>query len=444
MEKMFSKKQLIVLMLPLVAEQFLAFLVGLIDSLMVASVGEVAVSAVSLVDTINMLIIALLSAMATGGAVVISQYMGRNDIENANTSAKQLIYAMMIVTLLITSLSVIFNRPLLGMLFGSVEEGVMKNSSIYFYVTAFSFPFLGLYNGGAAIFRSIGNSRISMIISIYMNIINVIGNAVFIYICKWGVFGAALATLLSRFFASVAMMILVCRKKYAVHIEKLFEFKLKTDMLKRIFSISIPNGIENSVFHMGKILVVSIASTLGTAAVAAHSVSSTVVGLACIPGTAMGLGIITVIGQCMGAGDTAQAEYYTKYLIKWTQLVFISINIVLMFVTPSMVGLYNISDEASQTAINIIYLHNILSGPLWPLCFTLPCALRAVGDAKRTMIISILSMWICRVLMAYVFVFGFNLGIEGIWLAFYVDWITRSSFFVMRFKSGKWKKNKVI
>ena len=381
-----------------------------------------------------------MAALATGGAVVCSQYIGKKEQEKAQKSGAQLETVLIIFAVAMMIISLTCTRPLLGAIFGHVEESVMESAILYFMVTSVSFPFLGLYNAGAAIFRSTGNSAISMKISILMNIINVTGNAIFVFVCKWAVFGVAFATLLSRIAAGFAMTALVCGKTNPIRIKRMSEFKPDGGIIRKILTIGIPSGIENGMFQIGKLSVTSMVSTFGTASIAANSVGYTIIDFANIPGSAMGLALITIVGQCIGAGDKQQAVSYTKKIIKFAYIGDWICNIVLFTFAGAISGIFNLSAEAHSIAILILRCFSVTSLFIWPLSFTLSNALRASGDVTFTMLVSIFSMWIFRVGSSYFFGIVMGLGVLGVWIGMFVDWAARSVMFVWRFKSGRWLK----
>ena len=437
--KMFTKKDLIRLIIPLVIEQILAVTVGMADSMMVARVGEAAVSGVSLVDSINVLLIGLFGALATGGAVVTSQYLGRKDEKNACTSAEQLIAAILVVSLAVMAIALVFRKPILTLLFGNVEADVMMNAQIYMIITSLSFPFLAVYNACAALFRSMGNSKVSMTISLAMNLINIMGNAILIFGFGMGVAGAAIPTLVSRIFAAVTMFILISNRKYIIHIESIRNFKLNMSMIKRILRIGVPNGLENSVFQIGKILVQGIIAGLGTSAITANAIAGNIGGLGVLPGSAMGLAFITVIGQCVGAADYDGVKYYTRKLMKVTYLGMVLINVGILFLIPAIVKLYNLTDVTSEITRQLIAYHCVLAMILWPSSFALPNVLRAANDVKFTMVVSMISMWVWRIGFSKLLVDLFGLGVLGVWIAMTIDWLFRSICFIVRFLKEKYR-----
>ena len=439
---MFSPKDLKKLIVPLVIEQTLAVTVGMADTVMVSSVGEAAVSGVSLVDMINLLLISLFAALATGGAVVSAQYIGARDTEKARQSAVQLLFVSFMCAFVLATLALCFNRPLLKMIFGSVEADVMNNAVIYFMYSAISYPFLALYNACAALFRSSANSKVSMLVSLLMNFINIAGNAILIFGFDMGVAGAAIATLVSRVVAALVMMYLIANPSNAIYIDFKEKFKIDPKMILKILRIGVPNGLENSFFQFGKIIVIRIVTLFGTAQIAANAVANNLASFGNIPGMAMGLALITIIGQCIGAKEYEQATYYTKKVMKYAHISMFCVHLIVALALPILLKLYSLSEQAIYYAFVIIVMHSICAAIFWPESFALPNALRAANDVKYTMWVSIASMIVFRIAFSYVFGLGFKLGVIGIWLAMFVDWVCRNSIFTYRFfVAKKWKKS---
>ena len=431
-DEMFTNENLKRLILPLVVEQILAVTIGMSDTIMVSSVGEAAVSGLSLVDTINILLINIFAALATGGAVVCSQYLGGRDRDRACVSAKQLIVSTGIFAVIIMGIVLIGCTAILQLVFTDVEPAVMWNAEIYFKISAWSYPFIALYNSGAALFRSMGNSRISMVISIVMNTINVVGNAVCIFGLHMGVAGVAYPTLAGRMVAAVLMVYLIQKPDNIIRINRLSELRPNFHMIRNILSIGIPNGLESGMFQFGKIALQSLVSSLGTAAIASYAVASNLVTLLYLPGNAIGLGLITIVGQCVGAGETGQAKQYTRQLTGINYAILIVLCTVMIVFGGPLVGIYRLSSEASAISRQMITAHSIAM-VVWPLAFTIPYTLRASLDAKFTMAVSVFSMWVFRIAFAYLFVRIFHLGVMGVWYGMFIDWIFRAAVFSLRF-----------
>ncbi len=441
---MFTRKELIKLIIPLIIEQMLAITVGMAAGMMVARVGEAAVSGVSLVDTINVLLIGLFGALATGGAVVSAQFLGQGSKEAACTAGEQLIAAVLALSLIVMVIALLFGNFVLTLLFGDVNADVMGNAKIYFFYSAISFPFIAVYSACAALFRSMGNSKISMIISLLMNIINIISNAILIFVLDMGVAGAAISTLLSRMVAAVVMFLLLMNRKQVIHIRNPREFRINIGMIKRILQIGIPNGLENSAFQIGKIIVQRIVAGLGTSAITANAIAGSIGGLGVLPGSAIGLALITVVGRCIGARDFPAVKRYTFRLMRFAYIAVAIFNLAIVFALPAIMNMYGVSEQTADLATNLMIYYCILSTLIWPLSFALPNALRAANDVRFTMWISMISMWVWRIAFSYVLAITFGMGLLGIWIAMTIDWLFRSIFFVIRFLQGKYKNMPMI
>ena len=435
----FTARDLRKLVVPLVVEQLLAITVGLSDSLMVAQVGEAAMSAVSLVDTVNVLLVNAFAALATGGAVIAGQYLGRREPDKAGHSGQQLLLFMGEVSLLITVLFYLGKGFILGVVFGQVEPDVAAYANTYFMIVEASTPFLAIYSAGAALFRVMGNSGISMWVSLTMNAINVVGNAILIFAVGMEVEGVAYPTLVSRIFAAVAMVVLLLKRPNLPLRVEHFTFRHDRYVVKNILRFGVPNGLENSMFQLGKILLLSTVSVLGTASVAANAIGNTIASFQCVAGTALGLAIVTVVSRCIGAGSYERARYYTKKLMKTAYLYMTLTIVVLWLLMPLIMRLYNVSPEAQDYAEKIIWMHGGFGIVIWPAAFTLPQALRAAGDTRFTLIVSTVSMWTLRVGLGVLMGRFWGFGVLGIWMAMFFDWILRAVLFVIRFRGHKWE-----
>lgn len=443
---LFSRDALIRLIVPLIIEQLLLMTVGMADTVMVTTAGEATVSGVSLVDNINTLIIQIFSALSTGGAVVVAQYLGRQETHSAKTAAKQLLYVMTGISAVLMILALIFRQHILSLIFGQVEPAVMDSALVYFLLTAAAYPFMGIYNAGAALFRAMGNSKVSMINSFIINVINILVNAILIFGFGMGAAGAGIGTLVSRIAAAVIIMVMLRHPGLTVQVDDIFHFEFNGSMIRRILFIGIPTGMENGMFQAGKLMVLNLITTFGTSAVAANAIANSISGVINVPGSAMGLAIITVIGRCIGAGDTRQAVHYTKLLVGCSYLSMLIMGSALFFSADFLVTLFNLSPEAMAMASQVLKFCAIANMLFWPMAFTLPNSLRAAGDAVFTMVVSLTTMFVCRVALSYVFAcsWGLGLGLLGVWLAMFCDWIVRAVCFLWRYWRGSWKKIRVI
>ena len=437
--RLFSKKDLRKLIIPLILEQTLAITVGMADTMMISSAGEAAVSGVSLVDMFNNLIISVLAALATGGAVVTSQCIGAGRREEACRSARQLVFTEAAITIGISVLVLLFHRQILGLFFGQIEADVMQNAIIYLIISVFSFPLLAVYDSCAALYRSMGNAQITLKISLLMNVINVVGNAIGVYVLKLGVAGVAIPSLVSRGVAGVVLFTLLHNPDNLVFLTR-GKFKVDATIVKRILFIGIPSGIENGIFQLGRVLVVSIIAAFGTSQIAANGVANSLDSIGCIVGQAMSLAMITVIGRGVGAGEEGQVRYYTKKLLGETYFYTAVINSIILLLLPWILQIYGLGEETTRLSYILVMIHDGMAIFLWPASFVLPNMLRACNDVKYTMVVSIFSMITFRIGFSYVF--GVHMGwmAVGVWAAMVIDWVFRVLCFVGRYLAGTWRK----
>lgn len=441
---MFSNKALRQLIIPLILEQLLAMTVGLAAVVMITSVGEAAVSGVSLVDTLNILIISILSALCTGGAVVCAQYIGRQEPENARTSARQLLYITVIFSLAVGAVLLCAPRFFIRLIFGAVETNVAESARIYLIFSAISIPFLAVYNSCAALFRAMGNSRISLYVSLVMNVVNISLNAMFLYGLHLGVLGVSIATATARLVAAALMILLIRSKSNVIYLRNLFPIRFEKKMTASILSIGVPNGLENGMFNFGKLLVQTLVAWLGTSAIAANAIIGSIFNITIVPGMGMSLAILTVVGQCVGAGDYAQATRYAKKLLLITYLTMAAVNLPILFFGRQVLAIFSLSEQALDIAGKVLPPLAIACCLVWPVSFAFPNVLRAAGDAKYTMIVSAATMWIVRFGLSWLLVKQFHFGLEGVWYCMMIDWVVRSVFFFFRYRGGKWRTKTVL
>jgi len=444
-EQHWGNRALFALLWPLIVEQILAVAMGAIDTIMVSSVGEHAVSAVNIVDNINNLLIIAFGALCTGGSVVVSQYIGRKDHPNSSLAAKQLVYSTVLISLITMAVTVLLRRPVVRLVYGNIENDVMDASAVYFFFTGLSYPFLALYNANAALFRAAGNSKVPMFIAVLVNIINIFGNAFLIYVMKIGVMGAAISTLLSRIIAAVITTVMLVKNRTSpISLFGLHRVRIVRSMIKNILNVGIPSGLESSMFMIGKLLTQRIFAVFGTAAIAANAIASIINSFSFMPGSAFGIALLTIVGQCVGAGDYQGVKKQTFKIMK---IAYISLFLVsaatYVFMEP-LVSLFNLSSAAHEMTKSILSVHCISMGLGWAMSFCLPNALRAAGDARYVMIAATISMWTVRVCSSYIFSFALGFGPLGVWLGMGADFFVRGLFYFLRWISGKWQEKRVI
>ena len=448
----FTNKFLVYLVLPLVAEQFLAMTIGIFDTIMVSSIGAPGVSAVSLIDQLGQLVIQLFAAFATGGAVVASQYLGHKEEDQACRSAKQLLYLCCAVGVMIIAICLPLRRFIIGGIFGGIEADIMTNALNYFVWILFSFPLIGIYNSCAALCRSMGNSKISLKVSIVMNVINVGGNALLIYGLKAGVAGAGISTLVSRGIAALIMIVILKNRKWPIHLKELWKVEINLGLIGKILKVAVPSGIENSIFHVGKTLVYSFMSGFGSVAIAANAISNSVCSFSNIPGNAVGLASVTIVGQCIGAGEKQQAKKYGRLMMYLSYAGMCITGIFILIFAPQCVKIFKLAEDISSLSVGVIRTCMIANMLFWAMSFTMPNILRGAGDAKYTMIWSLAGMWAFRVGGSYL-ISKYLLGrfpdheeyaLYGIWIGMYIDWVFRGAMFLGRFMGKRWLDKKVI
>jgi putative MATE family efflux protein len=432
------------MVIPLFCEQLLAILVGVADTLIISYTGEAAVSGVSLVNQFNNIFIYLFTALASGGAVIISQYIGNQDRDHAGEASSQLLMFSTLFSLVLTVLILVGNEHILRLLFGEVEPAVMQACVTYLRISAYSYPALAIYNAGAAMYRSMGKTDTTMYISVISNVLNVIGNVIGVFVLKAGVAGVAYPTLIARTFSAVVITVFCFKASNGVSYRNAWIFAWKGGLLKKILGIAIPNGIENGIFQFAKVALSSIVALFGTYQIAANGVAQSIWSLAALSGMAMSPVFITVIGQCMGSGDTDAAEYYFGKLLKITVAISTVWNVFIIAVTPLFLRFYALEDQTKHLVIMLVILHNVFNTVAYPFSGALGSGLRAAGDVKFTMYVSVFSTVGVRIVLSYLFAIVLDLGVMGIAWAMCCDWVFRGTVFWIRMKKGAWKKFQVI
>lgn len=436
----FTKQQINKMVYPLIGQQILSISVGIIDSMMVSTAGEAAISGVSLIGVLNTLLMLLFSAFSSGGAIVLSHALGTKNMEKARIVAKQLLWSCFGVASIVTIITLAFRIPLLNLIYGKTDPLVMQNARDYFFYLVLAYPFLALSNGAYAIFNTMGNTKISFYNSMLTNFINIVCNALLIYVFKMGAKGAAIATAISWIASAVTMLYRLHNKKHLVYVDKLHKVKLDFGIIKNICSVGIPNGVENSMFQFGKVLTQSLIASFALSQITANSVANAVVNLQYGMGTALGAAMVTVVGRCIGAGEKEQAKTFAKFILKKMYFFTTLISLVICLLAKQITQIYNLSGETAAITIDLLIFHSIAAAVIWPSAFTMPSAFRAAKDVKFTMIVSVVSMWIFRVYLSYVLGRDMGLGVMGVWYAMICDWIFRAIVFVIRFIRGTWLK----
>ena len=443
-QHMFTNRMIRSLLIPVVLEQLLNSIMGTADTMMVSNVGSAAISAVSLVDSINILVIQAFSALAAGGAIVCAQYIGQQNQERANESARQVLFIITLISIVVSAICLGFKKPLLRLIFGSVEADVMRASEIYFFYTALSFPFIALYDAAASIFRAQDNTKGPMTISMISNIMNIVGNAIMIWGFHMGVAGAAIATLISRIFCALVVLIQLRRDRQPIVVRDYLKIRPDWLMIGRILGIGIPSGVENSMFQLGKLAIQSTVSTLGTVAIAAQAMTNILENLNGIAGIGVGVGLMTIVGQCMGANRKDEAVYYIKKLSVIAEVTIIVSCLLVFILTRPVTMLGGMEKTCADMCWHMVMWITIVKPIMWVLAFVPAYGLRAAGDVKFSMISSCAVMWLCRFCLSVLLIRGLGFGPMGVWIGMFADWTVRAVLFTWRFHSRKWLEHKVI
>ena len=443
-QHMFTNRMIRNLLIPVVLEQLLNSIMGTADTMMVSNVGSAAISAVSLVDSINVLVIQAFSALAAGGAIVCAQYIGQRNKEKANESARQVLFIITAISVAVSLICLVFQKPLLSLIFGSVEADVMRASETYFFYTALSFPFIAAYDSAASIFRAQDNTKGPMLISMISNVMNIAGNAVMIWGFHMGVAGAALSTLISRVFCAVVVLIQLRKDRQEIVVRDYIRIRPNWSMIKRILGIGIPSGVENSMFQLGKLAIQSTVSTLGTAAIAAQAMTNILETLNGIAAIGVGVGLMTIVGQCLGAGRQDEAVYYIKKLCVIAEVIIIISCLGVFALTKPITILGGMEKESADMCFHMMMWITIVKPLVWIMAFIPGYGLRAAGDVKFSMITSCCTMWVCRFCLCVFLIRRLGFGPMGVWIGMFADWTVRSIIFTWRFHSRKWLQHKVI
>ena len=441
---LFPRRALWMLLIPLIIEQMLNSLMGMVDTLMVRRVGAEAISAVSLVDSINNLVLQVFAAMAAGAAIICSQYLGRKDEKGCNDAAKQIVLTVVVISSVIMIIGVGFRKPLLHLIFGSVEEAVMTNAQIYFLITALSYPFIALFQAGAAFYRACGNSKFTMKTALIANVANIVGNTLFIFVLQMGAAGAAISTLISRALCAFVVFYALRKPGYAIQLKNYFSIRPDLNLIVKILAIGVPSGIENGMFQFGKLAIQSTVSSLGTAAIAAQAMTIIFENVNGMAAVGIGIGLMTVVGQSIGAGRQEEAKYYIVKLASYAEVAMIISCILVYIAARPVTVLAGMSEESTALCMQMILAITIVKPLLWVPSFTPPNGLRAAGDVRFSMITATLTMWLCRVALSIFLMRVVKTGPIGVWYGMFADWGVRGVIFTIRFVRGKWLRFKVI
>ena len=443
-ERLYSNKKLAALLIPLALDQLLNSFMGTIDTLVVSNLGSAAISAVSLVDSINILIVQAFFALASGGTVVCSHYLGCKSKDHAKEAARQLVFVTLMLSLIIGAICLVFNQQILNLIFGKVEKDVMAGAKQYFFYSVLSYPFIALYNDGACILRAQNNSKFPMQISIVSNFLNAFLDVIFVWVFHWGVAGSAIATAGSRFFSMSIVLWKLRNPSLEIPFRNYFSIRPNWREIKKILNIGIPSGIENSMFQFGKLAIQSTVSLMGTAAIAAQGMTNVIENLNGILAIGIGIGLMTVVGETLGAGRKEEDVYYIKKLCIIAEITLAVSCLIFYLLVRPITYFGGMEPESAKLCIYMVTWISIVKPLIWIMAFIPAYGLRAAGDVKFSMTVSVLCMWFCRVSLVIFLARAYHMGPMAVWIGMFVDWGVRNIIFTIRFRSRKWLNHEVI
>lgn len=440
---MLIRKDILGLAIPIVIEQTFVMLLGVCNTMMAGHIGQEAVSAIGMVDSMNNLFIAFFAALSVGATVVVAQQIGQKAFDKANETAKQAIASGIIVAGVISLLLWIFRVPVINFLYGSAEELVKSNAKLYIEFTLFSYPFIAISQIANGILRGAGDTKTPMYITMFMNIINIALGYILIFgihvlnIPSLGIMGAAIAIAIARMIGAVIIMTVLFNGGKVIKIEKLLSFRFDMKTQKNIFNIGIPAGVEQVIFNTGKLIVQIFIVTMGTASIAANAIGMSIMQIMNVPGSALCLAATTLVGQYIGRNDVKGAKATLIYLVKFSTVCLVSIGIVFFPISECLASIYTNVPEVIRIT-GILVKSNSIAYLAWAISFVLSAGLKGAGDTRYTMMTAFIGMWMFRIGLGYILGIVCNIGILGIWIAMYVDWIVRGTLYLLRLRGNKW------
>ncbi|MNW35359.1 MATE family multidrug exporter [compost metagenome] len=437
-------KQIIAIIIPILVDQAFIILMSLLNTAMVSSSGVAAVSAVSMVDSLNIFLINVFVAVATGGTVIVAQYKGSGNLEMVSRAASQAISAVAILSILLSSFVIVFHTPTLNLLFGNADADVLQNAKIYLIGSCISYPFIAIFQAVSGVLRGVAETRACLRLSLIMNLTFLGLNVLLITIFNMGVRGLIISMILARVLGMVTSLI------YLLKYNQTLRFKIKNalsidfSMLKKIMFIGLPFAAEQMFFNGGKLLTQTFIVQLGTFAITVNAISGSIALVYQIGSQALSIAVVTVVGQCIGRRDIQDARKFIKSFLGLSTVFFIIGIVVLLPLFPLLMKLFSPPEEIISTIFALTLLNAIAQPFLWSCSFILPSALRAAGDSSFTSISSLLTMWLFRVILGYFLGITLNFGIMGVWVAMVAEWGIRGMIFAWRFRGDKWYAHKLI
>jgi len=437
-------KSIVALIVPIFVDSAFIVLMSMLNTAMVSSSGVAAVSAVSMVDSINIFIVSLFIAVATGGTVIVAQYKGSGNDEMVSKSAAQAISTVAIISVVISALVIIFHNAVLGFLFGNADADVLHNAKIFLIGSCISYPFIAVYQAATGALRGVSETKACLMLSLILNVTYFLLNILLITIFDLGVVGLSISLIVGRMLGMAASIVYLVKYNQTLRFKIKNALKVNFSILKKIMFIGIPFAMEQMFFNGGKLLTQTFIVQLGTMALTVNAIANSISMLFQIGGTSLSVAVVTVVGQCIGRKDTEDARKFIKSFLGLSSLFFLIMTAIILPLFPMLMKLYSPPDEIVSSIFWLIVMLAISQPLLWSLSFILPSALRAAGDSKFTSVASLLSMWLFRIILGYLLGITLEMGIVGVWLAMVAEWGVRGALFAWRFKGDKWYRHKLI
>jgi len=444
----FIRKDVLKLAIPIMIEQTFVMLLGTCNTMMAGHIGEQAVSAIGMVDSINNMFISFFAALSVGATVVVAQQIGRNKPKKANETAKQAIVSGILVSLIITLLLWIFRIKLINVLYGSAEELVKIDAKLYLEFTLLTYPFIAIEQIANGILRGCGDTKTPMQITIFMNLINIALGYTLIFginalsIPSFGIAGAAVAIAIARLIGTLIIMLVLFRGSKIIKLKNIFPFKFDMEIQKNIFNIGIPAGMEQVIFNAGKLIVQMFIVTMGTASIAANAISSSIAIMINVPGNSLCLAATTFVGQYVGRNDIKGAKNTLIYLTKFGTICLVSLGLIFIPISRWLASLYTNIPEVINIS-STLTRSNSIALIAWGISFILSSGLKGAGDTRYTMLTAFIGMWIFRIFAGYILGIVLGIGVLGIWIAMYIDWVVRGIMYCFRLRGNNWLKHRI-
>ena len=453
---MLIRQDVLKLTIPVVAEQVFIVSMGMVNTIMASHIGKEAVSAIGMVDSINNIFIAFFSALAVGGTVVVAHYAGQENINDANEAAKQALLSGLAVALMITILIWVLRKPLIAILYGAAEQSVLVNANTYLKITLLTYPLIAITSIASGVLRGAGDTKTPMKINIFMNFINIILSYFFIYgldiknghfhvfIPGMKVMGAAIGIAAARVTGSLLVLFVLLKGSKIIRLTRLRSFRLNLELQKSIFGIGIPASVESLLFNGGKLITQVYIVGLGTASIASNYIAGSIASLINVPGSALGIAATTVVGQNMGRGESKEAKKSLLYLVKLSSLSLLVLSALSFPASDFLASLYTKSSDVIKLSSLLIRLSAVATPLFWSIAFVLPAGLKGAGDVKYTMVTSIIGMWAFRITLGYILAIPLKIGVAGVWLGMFTDWVVRGTLYYIRLKRDRWMRHVII